>query len=65
MNRPRPVLLAMGLLGLLAALTLYMGWFGTADIPHRDFDFGCSLISGALAIYLSFARRANPVEKPE
>jgi hypothetical protein len=52
-------------MALLAALTLYLGWLGTADIRHHDFDLGAFLISGALAMYLSFKRLDRPAEKPE
>ena len=65
MKRPRPALFAIGVMALLAALTLYLGWLGSADIPHRDFDLGCFLISGVLAMYLSFKRPDRPTEKPE
>jgi hypothetical protein len=47
-------MLALGLFSLGAALVLYMGWFGSAEIAHRDFDLGGFLISGALLIWLAF-----------
>ncbi|QOT74134.1 hypothetical protein H5V43_18585 [Sphingobium fuliginis] len=39
-------LFILGLFNLGAALMLYMGWLGSAEIAHRQFDLSGFLIAG-------------------
>ncbi len=54
---------AVALLGLAGAVTLYMAWFHTTNIAHREFDMCAMLLSAIVCIWLLL--RSKPVEKPE
>ena len=55
----RKILIALALFAALGGGVLLMGWFGTANITHRDFDTAIFLISAVGLFALSF-KHAKP-----
>lgn len=59
----RHILFVLSLVALGLASIVFMGWFGTANIPHRGFDIALPLLAASVGFGLWSG--AKPVEKPE
>lgn len=55
----RAILIALALFAALCGGVLLMGWCGTANIAHREFDTAGFLISAVGLVALSF-KHAKP-----
>ncbi|WP_327754079.1 hypothetical protein VVT58_04025 [Sphingobium sp. SJ10-10] len=62
--KPRIPLFVLGVFSLGAALTLYMGWLGSAEIAHRQFDLGGFLIAGSVLVWRAFSGQRKATQKP-
>lgn len=56
----QPILLALGLLRLGAALVVYMGWLGSAGITNRRFDQWGFFAAGVILLWRSLGEYRKP-----